>query len=549
MPLKISRYKIALFLIPAVSALLCAASIWCYHESSAYSSIHTQSQGPAGERPAFSRGTSHAGSDFSENRRRTANEKKTPDSAQSRGRHSSSNGKAVPGFGGESTKAGMSDKLPLTVYSVLFFLLSAAGCLLSSRKKISVHFAGQRSWLWTLLGTGLFLKLAIAPWIIGHMDLSLFESWATHAANGLTSFYNSGFSDYPPLFVYILFIIGKIAAIPGAGGYEGLLIKIPSILADTATAYLLYRLAVKAFSKEVGLLLAAFYMFNPAIFINSTFWGQVDSFFTLIVVLTIVMLAENRAGWSAAFLAAAVMMKPQGIIFLPVLFFGLIRMKSVKAFWIAAASFLLTALVIVLPFSLRSSQGPVWIFKLFASTIGEYPYASVNAFNLFGLIGANFKPDASIWVMFSYHAWGMIFIVLTTLFSGWVYIKKRQSSAALAALILIDGVFVLASGMHERYLFPACALSLLAYIYLRDKRFLWLSAGFSLSVFMNTYKVYYDALGGIMTEPYSLTLFATSLLNVILFVYLIKTAWDLSTATNKNRGSKADRLPGTAAKS
>ncbi|MFC7441846.1 glycosyltransferase 87 family protein [Laceyella putida] len=104
-------------------------------------------------------------------------------------------------------------------------------------------------------------------------------------------------------------------------------------MADIATAYLIYWLADKVLPSKISLLAAAFYIFNPAIFINSTFWGQVDSFFTLLVVLAVFMISEKKVSLSAGLFAAAVLMKPQGIIFLPVLFFELVRLKSVKHFF------------------------------------------------------------------------------------------------------------------------------------------------------------------------------------------------------------------------
>ncbi|WP_003541515.1 hypothetical protein [Desulfotomaculum nigrificans] len=133
----------------------------------------------------------------------------------------------------------------------------------------------------TLLVLGLLLRIAAAPWIKGHpFDVSLFKNWAISAAGDLTGFYVNGSGDYPPFYIYILFIAGKVASIPALSQYFTLLIKLPSILADVTTAYLLYKLAIKYLSLETGLLVSAFYAFNPAVFINSTFWGQVDSFFT-----------------------------------------------------------------------------------------------------------------------------------------------------------------------------------------------------------------------------------------------------------------------------
>lgn len=414
---------------------------------------------------------------------------------------------------------------PVVGYTVVFFAAMAAAYYGIVRKEAPLQLRSKSPLtVWMLLGTGLLLRIAAAPWIPGHpSDMQFFKSWAASAANNLTGFYLHSSSDYPPFYIYILYAVGKLAQVAALKPYFTVLVKLPSILADVATACLLYKVARKHVSYELSLLIAVFYTFNPAIWLNSTFWGQVDSFFTLLVVAAIVFLSQGRPGWSAALLAAAVLMKPQGLIYAPVLFFELLKTRRWRPWLIAAASGLLTALFIVAPFS--AGQHPLWLFKLYAGTVNEYPYASVNAFNFFALLGANYKPNASTLLLFSYRTWGMSFIVIVTLFSWWASCKSRSAKfASAAALLQIAGVFTFSVSMHERYLFPAAALAVLAYCHLSDKRLLWLAAGFSLTIFTNTYFVLYNATNG--ATPYSAASFATSLANVLLYVFLAKVVFD-----------------------
>jgi len=186
-----------------------------------------------------------------------------------------------------------------------------------------------------------------------------------------------------------------------------------------------------------------------------------------------------------------------------------------------------TAAIIVIPFSLNKDA--LWIFRLFSNTLAEYPYASVNAFNFFSLLGANYTKDAATMFVFSYHTWGMIFIVVITAFAWLIYIKgDSRAFAAPAAFLLIAGVFTFSTRIHERYLFPAVALSILAFIYLRDKRLLLLSAGFSSTVYINTHFVLYWTGRGLSSAPPGPALIFTSLLNVILFIYLVKILYDIA---------------------
>ncbi|GEA17100.1 glycosyltransferase family 39 protein [Moorella sp. E306M] len=411
----------------------------------------------------------------------------------------------------------------LAAYAIIFFIASIATYYFYIRKKIKILPGNEKILMLALLCAGLLLRIAASTLMEGHpFDINIFKRWATAAASNLLRIYsNAGSVDYPPLYMYVLFLIGKIAGLEAVQPYFTLLLKLPSILADIATSYLIYRLARKYLTLESSVLLAAFYIFNPAVIINSTFWGQVDSFFTFIVVAAVYMLTEKKPGFASALFTAAVMMKPQGIIFLPVLFFELVREKRLSSFLEAVFFALVTAVVIILPFTLQNDV--LWIIKLFTNTIGEYPYASVNAFNFFTLIGKNYANDAAPFFIFSYHSWGMIFIVLITALSWYIYTKGNNKTFVPAAVLLqIAGVFTFATRMHERYLFPAAALAILAFIYLRDKRLLLLAAGFSAIIFVNTHLVLFATINGINSAPYSPVVIATSLFNILLVIYLVK---------------------------
>ncbi|MDF2881199.1 MAG: hypothetical protein K0R54_1756 [Clostridiaceae bacterium] len=412
----------------------------------------------------------------------------------------------------------------LVAYALIFLGVSIAAYFLFGKNKIKINASNEKLLVASLLVVGLLLRISLSTVIQGYPgDINLFKNWASSAANNFTQFYLAAkSSDYPPLYIYVLFLVGKIASIGIMSKYYILLLKLPSIIADIITAYLIYRLAKKHLSYEISIILSAFYIFNPAVFINSALWGQVDSFFTMIIFLAVYLLSENKTSLSAAVFTLGILMKPQGIIYAPIIFFELVRQRKLKSFAKAALYAIITALIIIVPFS--QNKNILWIFKLYSSTVSEYPYASMNAFNFFSLIGANFVKYTNTLFIFNYHTWGMIFIVLTTVFSWFIYIKGNNNIyAAAAALIQIAGVFTFSVGMHERYLFPAAALSILTFIYLKDKRFLLLAVGFSTGIFINTHAILlYGLRGGMNSVTYGPVLIGASLLNVLLFAYLVK---------------------------
>lgn len=413
--------------------------------------------------------------------------------------------------------------IEVIIYSIIFLVSLISSLIIVSRKKIKELKINSKFLVPVLIAIALFLRLFIAVLLPSFSsDLNLFKNWAVSAGKSLTGVYSSSRNaDYPPLYMYVLAFIGKIGNTSYFSTYFNLLLKLPSILADIITAFFIYRISIKRLSNSMSIILAAFFLFNPAILVDSSVWGQVDSFFTLILILGVYMLSEGKVEISSIFFAASVLMKPQGIIFLPVLFIELVRLKSVKKFVISAFTGLATATIIALPFII--TNGIPWVFKLYSGTVGEYPYASVNAFNFFSLIGKNYVSDSSKILGITYHNLGMIFIIIVTIISFVIYIKGNSKMLVPAiALLEICGVFTFASSMHERYLFPAVALSILAYIYLKDRRILIAAIGLSITVFSNTYYVLIGESRG-----YTPVLVVTSALNVLIFGYLLKVLIDI----------------------
>ncbi|OAA86871.1 GPI transamidase subunit PIG-U [Clostridium ljungdahlii] len=416
----------------------------------------------------------------------------------------------------------------LTLYLIAFLILCAGAFYFITRKNLKINKNNTKILIFSLLCIGLFLRISLSTVMEGYGgDINLFRDWASTAANNFSQFYtNARSGDYPPLYMYVLFLIGKIASISSINPYYTLLLKLPSIIADVVTAYFIYKIAKKYLSLEFSILLSAFYIFNPVTFIDSALWGQVDSFFTLIIVLSLFLLSEGKTILSSIAFTCAVLMKPQGIIFLPVLLFELVRERNPKTFVKSIVSGIITALVIILPFSYN--QNALWIFKLYSKTISEYPYASVNGFNFFNLIGANYKKNSEVFFIFNYQIWGMIAITAITLSCWYLYAKnKNRMFVFAAALVQISGVFTFSTGMHERYLFPAAALSVISFIYLKDKRLLTLAVGYTITVYTNIYYILFSGSRGMSSDSHSLITGGISFLNIILFIYLMKILIDL----------------------
>src|SRR5512146_2474826 len=102
--------------------------------------------------------------------------------------------------------------------AVLFSGVIIGGTWLAAQwasRNEATEIAGGK--LYPLLAAALLLRLGLAAATRGYgPDIGTFSAWAGHAAEGLFSFYSPGyFADYPPGYIYVLWLIGKIRALLG----------------------------------------------------------------------------------------------------------------------------------------------------------------------------------------------------------------------------------------------------------------------------------------------------------------------------------------------
>lgn len=447
-----------------------------------------------------------------------------------------SGAKSAPSADGEEHAATTGTPFKLMGYALAFALLyGLAYRTLFHRDGLQGYTPRQiKAIVLGLLAAGLAVRLAIAPFAGGYSgDMNTFKAWATHAASGgLAGFYDTDmFVDYPPGYIYVLYLLGKLQSLLQLGfDSKGmlLLMKLPSMLADIFTAGLLYRMAKERVRPGLAFGAALLYVFNPAVLVNSTIWGQVDSFFTLFLLLTLGAVAGGKLEKAGGLFALAVLIKPQALIFTPVLLFAYWREGSWKRLGRSAAWGIGVFLLGILPFSLVMK--PWWIIQLYAETMSSYPYATLNAFNLYALTIGNWKPQTDTLLLVPYQTWGMIFIFVAVGLALFYFLKAKRNLGGLPfylALVLISTVFLFGVRMHERYWFPAVALTLAVFFHLKDRRLLGWFLGLSVCHFLNVaYTLSFNMAGTTLVPPRDGVLLLVSCASLLLFGYLLKIGYD-----------------------
>ena len=366
------------------------------------------------------------------------------------------------------------------------------------------------------------------------------------------------FCDYPPGMVLLLYPIGLLLRSAGnSTDAVRLIIKLLPCLFDFAGAALLYGEAARREKKPLGVGLAALYLLSPAVLTSGAAWGQADSVLGFFLLAAVILVSRGQWAGAFPVYFIAVLMKPQALLAGPpalvMWLLSLLRCKGQERKALLKQSLkgigagFACLLAIVVPFSLRQEHPIGWLFELYGETLSSYSYATLNTANLHYLFGGNWmdlaeKAPAALCLFL-----GLGSAVLTGL--GALYLRKHPAPVKARCLLLSIGatatlfpllvwllggsysllgygllalcfggvvlcmllshsearlslwlaltfilIYVLSVKVHERYLFPALPLLLLAYLLLGDRRLLVLFVGFSCTMFVNSAIVLNNAL-------------------------------------------------------
>ncbi len=309
-------------------------------------------------------------------------------------------------------------------------------------------------------------------------DVGTFEAWAQHLAEvGPGTFYAPDyFSDYPPAYLYVLWIFGALLD----GEFLRIAVKAASIPADIAIAIGSAALVWRQAGRGSAVLAAGLWMLAPAAIFAGPYWGQIDAVGSVPLFAALVAAGYGRWGTAGVLAAVAALVKPQfgigAIVVLAGALIQLARERDWQPLARAAVAGGVTTLALGAPFR----SGPVELFNLVRTATEYYRYTSLYAFNIWSIVPGFYQPDDAL---FSFGAALLVVGLLASCIPLW---WRRDVAAFLAAgTIAAFAFYFLPTRAHERYLFPALAL-LLPLAALRA-RLLWpyvsLSLLFALSLY------------------------------------------------------------------
>jgi len=332
--------------------------------------------------------------------------------------------------------------------------------------------------VWAAIAAAVALRLALAPFTEHPYDMSVNKIWLRSAVSyGVAaSFHNQVESvempNHGPLEIGLYGLAGL--------GYQSLVsrdlsvvepwlkvfTKLPAIFFDVAAALAVLIMCRMLTTEKRARLWALAILVHPAAIYLSTFWGQTDVIYSTLLFASIVCLVARKPVFAGALFAASMLHKPNALLFVPIL--GLLTIRDVKTFLRFAMAWALIMIATHLYFLLSGSD---WTYLTLLSSSSERASDGFgNALNFWRAVFSDAmwnRPahDACLGILSCYTiGWGAVCALsLPFLLIAWSYrnaTAERWSIVYGAASSVSLAVYLFATGMHERYLFPYVLLAI-----------------------------------------------------------------------------------------
>jgi Gpi18-like mannosyltransferase len=311
------------------------------------------------------------------------------------------------------------------------------------------------------------LPWLVAPDPVGDLELSARRMGALRAEGLAGAYHDDG--DYMPLRLYWLRGFSALPFLTDASFRAPLppatllLIKLPGLLADLATVVVVYLWSRRWRVPAVAALLAALYALAPPVWMNVAWWGQVDAILVLPILLMLALLDRAGGRWGWVCWVIALLIKPQAIIFAPVLFIVTLRRYGCRGLLAGGGLAAALAGLGCAPL-LLAGQGP-GLLQAYAGSVGRFPQLTNRAYNLWYLVmlGAGGADTGQGLGSLSFRLIGVLLMGGATLLVCVALLQRSDGRArSLAAAVLALAFFTLPTQIHERYLFLALALLMMS---------------------------------------------------------------------------------------
>jgi Gpi18-like mannosyltransferase len=362
--------------------------------------------------------------------------------------------------------------------------------------------------IWVIgIGLAVYVQYMLRGQISGDMENELLSWYLNIKENGF-SVLRTGFSNYPPLYLYFQYFVSLL--FPNLR--DVVAVKFTAILSCYALAFYVMKIVgIKYTDRWIRLLAFLVTLFYPTVLLTGAFWGQADGLYGAFAIAGVYYLLRKKNLVACLMLGLAFSIKFQAIFIFPLLIFFLIK-KQISLKYLA-----------VIPGVYLISIIPAWLtgrplselLSIYFTQVGQFSLLTMNAPSLYALM----PPTDKQWVL---SRAGIGFALACGLFLfiiGYLRTKRRPLSETdiiqfgLLSTLLLPFCLPL---MHERYLFLADLMVILYSFYFPRKFYIGIALAFINSV---TYSKYLINQASPIALP-TLAIGMAVLITVLLYQYL-----------------------------
>jgi Gpi18-like mannosyltransferase len=315
------------------------------------------------------------------------------------------------------------------------------------------------------------LRVSVGRGVGYTTDMVHYVRWADEGArHPLGDAYLRTGSNYPPGALTLFWLVGKARAtwpVLTRADNRYLSIKLPAIVGDLVTAWLVFLIAAHTVGRSPALGAAVFYLFNPAVISDSAHWGQSDGLVPIFPLLALYALQRNAYWAVGPCLAAALATKFQSVTLVATLLACLLVDVGLVRTVVNVAGGVLAFALIALPFAL-AGHFRTMVHAAYVGTLDAFPALRFGALNFWDVLDPAIPDDD--YALFTVDGWpitpkvvGIALFALAWLAATLAGCARRDALGRAYALGLVGwAFFMFPTQIHERYLLPAIAFFTLA---------------------------------------------------------------------------------------
>ena len=256
--------------------------------------------------------------------------------------------------------------------------------------------------------------------------------------------------NYSLAYLYLIALAGSTRSFLNRGSYT----KLFGFVFDVFSAFVIYKIVFHKYkNRTISLLAASLFFTLPTIILNSNYWGQADNVYTFFLLCCVYFILSDRPLWAAVTWGFAFSFKLQAIFLMPFLLFAIL-IKKMKWWHLLLSPLVYLLMMLPAVFAGR----PIWgIFSSYLGQSKSSPLWIYNSSSIYSLFISWLPPESPDLIVLPIV--GLI-ILAWVLWSVRNYEKEDDDYIMGMAFGSVAITAFLLPHMHERYFFPADALSL-----------------------------------------------------------------------------------------